>query len=138
MTAPVVSDIGDSAWTDQVLELRARFVSGRIGTNFTRLYVRYLDAENHYYLSIDLETAYFARVLDGVSTTLGAGFEFPFVNGSGMLRPIKIEAIGGTLNAYADGVLYGSATDTAIPAGRIALGVSGRKVFFDDVRVTRP
>jgi pectate lyase len=59
-------------------------------------------------------------------------------NGNQQLQAVKFEVVGSNLKAYLDGTLRGSATDSSLTAGKIALGALHLKTFFDDVRVTKP
>jgi pectate lyase len=51
---------------------------------------------------------------------------------------VKLEIKGSTLNAYLDGGLMDTATDTSLTSGAIGVGIVNGSAQFDDVKVTAP
>jgi hypothetical protein len=84
--------------------------------------VRVKDIGDGYYYKVSTATIY--RIISGFETAISSAFSDPTPS---QTLPYKLEIIGSTLNAYKNGVLLGSTTDTTITQGNAGFycGLSG-------------
>jgi hypothetical protein len=131
---------GSYAWTDEVFQVRLRFTSTS-GYAFVAVrWVRLPGAiDNYYYLQIQPGSKPKIRARttsSGSSTTTDVctgTVNFPDTTGT--WYTVTVTAQGSTIGASIDGTPVCSGTNTAIPAGGVAVGSDGVQVFFDDVSV---
>ncbi len=135
-----VSVAGSMDWTDQVVEARVKVLSFASGgpADLVGLYGRFKDLDNHYYVALRNDGRIGIRMkLSGSSTTLdGTAVDAGITTNTWYV--VKLEIIGSTLNAYIDGALLATATESSIASGAVAVGATNSKAEFDDVRVTAP
>jgi hypothetical protein len=135
-----IAAAGDVSWTDQVVEARVKVLSfgGSSSSYVAGVCGRVHDLMNFYCAVIrsnDGKVAIRAR-LNNSGTTLGT----PGTAGAvaGTWYTLRLEIIGTTLNAYLDGVLKTTVSDSTIASGGVGLGTQNASAEFDDVRVTKP
>ena len=108
---PAQSFVGDPAWTDYTVTLRARKTGGAEGFLIP---VRVRNAENYLWWNVggwgDVRSR-FQRMESGSSSEIGSNS--PFQVESNRWYDLKIEVSGNQLRAYADGKLINEATDAA-------------------------
>lgn len=130
---------GDAAWTDYALEAKVNVTNNAGGNKDAGLVFRYADPDNFYalYLKNDDRTGRkmeLAKFENGVQTSLG--FANPSI-APDTFYTYKIVVDGDVIEAYQDGVLQVSATDSAHAAGKIGARVyASTKALFDDIAVT--
>ena len=133
---------GDSRWTNQVLETKVQFVSSSAGDAIAYLAVRLTEQRALLLPRIPGERdqrqpeGQKARRRqhdrpDSVSQDQHAG-------GAGHL--VHDRSFGGRYDDHRDlnGTAIGTATDSALPNGGIAVGIRDAVAIFDDVKVTAP
>ncbi len=135
-----VSVAGSVDWTDQVVEARVKVLSFATGSPsyLVGVYGRFKDLDNHYYVALRYDGRIGIRMkLNGSNTTLdGTAVDAGITTDTWYV--VKLEIIGSTLNAYIDGALLATATESSIPSGGVAVGATNSTAEFDDVRVTAP
>ena len=129
---------GDVAWTDQAVEARVKFLTT---PDQVQLAVRFLDANNYYFVELSADGRVKIRKRGaGVTTDLAAlPGAAPLVIDTWYTLGLTIQ--GATLTAYLDGIPAVTATDNsppAIAAGGIGLATNLNAAAFDDVKVTVP
>jgi hypothetical protein len=130
------STAGNVAWTNYRLLAEIKVTDMQSWSdNF--LYVRYLDANNHYRLAIQ-ETGGSRKFLlqkrvGGVYSNLGSAVGVTF--NANTWYDVAVDATGSTLTAYLNGVQILQRTDTSHTAGKIGLGARKQDVLFDSVSV---
>jgi hypothetical protein len=130
---------GNYAWTDQVFQVRLRFVET---SGYAYVAVRFAGVDSYYFLQIEpgSKPKIRARTTTGSSSSTNdvctGTVNMPDTVGT--WYTVTVTAQGSTISASVDGTLICSGTNTAIPAGGIAIGSDGVQVFFDDVSVTAP
>jgi hypothetical protein len=128
---------GNSAWTDQKIELRVQTVSGKPEIDVA---LRYHAVKEYYY--IEFEDSHFkVRDRSGANSDLTPTGTKPAVV-AGTWYKLTFQIVGTTLTASLNDtvVVTGDFTKTPIAAGGIAIGVgTGTGVaLFDDIHVTAP
>jgi hypothetical protein len=128
---------GNSAWTDQKIDLRLQIVSGSPEINVA---FRYSALKQYYYL--ELENSHFkVRDRTGANTDLVPTGTKPAIT-AGNWYTISLQIKGTAVSASLDGAVVASGTfaSTPIAAGGIAIGVSSGTgvVMFDDIHVSAP
>jgi hypothetical protein len=127
---------GNSAWTDQKVELRVQTVSGKPEIDVA---FRFNAVKEYYYLEF-ADSHFKVRDRTGANSDLSATTK-PAV-ALGTWYKITLEIKGTAVTASLDDmvVVSGDFSSTPIPAGGIAIGVgSGSGVaLFDDIHVTAP
>jgi hypothetical protein len=135
-----VAAASGASWTDQIVQARVKVLSfgGGGASDAVGVYARFKDLSNHYYVALRNDGRIAIRMtVGGAGTTLpGTAISAGIV--SGTWYTIKLSAVGSTLQAYVDGVLKATATDTSIADGGVAVGATNCTAEFDDVRVTIP
>ena len=131
---------GDDEWTDQSVEVKIKVATfaGTTTSYFAGVFARYVDDDNNYCLAVRGDGKYsIRRRLAGVSGSIGPAFNgIPFQTGT--WHTFKLEVVGSTLNAYIDGFLFQTQSDTSFSKGRIGIGTTNASARFDDVRVLKP
>ena len=124
---------GDLACTDYSIE--ARVVQSMNIHCGPFLNARYGDVGNTYGFGLHFTNSYFVvKSVDGVDTTLRTG---PFAYTLGSWHTLKLTVAGASLEAFIDGNMVESLTDTTHSAGMISIG-SCDPSSFEQVRVTVP
>ena len=134
-----ISSAGDAGWTDQAIEVRVKPLAfGGQGTSYlVGVYARVRSVDDFYYVALreDGRIAIRSKVA-GENTTLGSAVDAGIVPNT--WYTVKLEVIGATINAYLDGALLVTASDSNIAMGAVGLGTTNATAQFDDVRVTLP
>jgi pectate lyase len=138
-----VASAGSSAWQNQSVQARMKVLAfgGTPGSSsyFAALFVRYTDENNHYYLALRSDGKLnIRRKLAGSNSSIGATFTPGQPITTGTWYTVKVEVIGTTLNAYVDGLLFDTVTDSSFASGKAGLGSTNASVAFDDVVVIQP
>lgn len=127
-------------WKDQAAETKVQFVSSAAGDAIAYLAVRLSSKERYYFLEFQAnETNGSLKVrkrVDGSTTDLIPSHKTGMPVGPGTWYTIGLSAVGTTLTAKLNGTVIGTATDSALANGGIALGIRDAVAIFDDVKVT--
>jgi hypothetical protein len=111
---------GSPATTDQVMQSRIRldgFGSG--GQGWFGLFARYVDAANHYYVTLRSSNQLdIRRRVNGVTTVLAST---PFTVNS-TPRRVRFDVVGDRLRVFVDGTPTLETRDSSIAAGRVGIG----------------
>lgn len=111
---------GSPDTTDQVMQSRIRldgFGSG--GQAWFGLFARYVDAANHYYVTLRSSNQLDIRKrVNGVTTVLAST---PFTVNT-TPRRVRFDVIGDRLRVFVDNNALLEARDSSIPAGRVGIG----------------
>jgi hypothetical protein len=127
---------GDTRWTDYSVEADLKVTSG--SGYEVAIYGRFTTFESFYIMMMDdVGQVQVRRRLNGSTTTLGAKWKPATEPAIGTKFRFKLEFRGTTINAYVDGVMRVSTSDTMLPSGGIGIGVSQGTAQFDNVVVTR-
>lgn len=101
------------------------------GDRWFGLMVRYIDANNYYYITVrNSNTIQLKRIVNGVVTTLGSASLTVALNRNYALR---LEAHGERLRAFVDGRLVLSGFDNALTRGRPGLAMYRTRADYDNV-----
>jgi hypothetical protein len=127
---------GNSAWTDQKLELRVQVVSGSPEIDIA---FRYHALKEYYYLEF-ADKHFKLRDRSGGSSDLSPSTKPPLVVGT--WYKLTLQAKGTEVSASLNDmvIVSGSFATMPIAAGGIAIGVGSGSgvVLFDDIHVTAP
>jgi hypothetical protein len=122
---------------DFTLNVQATPTATAAAWNNAAVIFGYQDPNNYYFVSFnesnDAATSGIFKVVNGVSTEL-ADITTPIV--AGQASRIRVQRVGGNIEAYLNNVLVASATDTTFTAGRIGLGTRQYAASFDNLTVT--
>jgi hypothetical protein len=128
---------GNSAWTDQKLELRVQTVSGKPEIDIA---FRFNAVKEYYYLEYE-DSHFKVRDRTGANSDITPTGTKPKVV-LGTWYKITLQIKGTAVTAALDDtvVASGDFATTPIPAGGIAIGVGSGSgvVLFDDIHVTAP
>lgn len=101
------------------------------GDRWFGLMVRYIDANNYYYITVrNSNTIQLKRIVNGVVTTLGSAPLSVALNRNYALR---LEAHGEQLRAFVEGRLVLSARDSALTRGRPGIAMYRTRADYDNV-----
>lgn len=101
------------------------------GDRWFGLMVRYVDANNYYYITVrNSNSIQLKRIVNGVVTTLGSASLPVVLNRNYALR---LEAHGEQLRAFVEGRLVLSARDTALTRGRPGVAMYRTRADYDNV-----
>jgi hypothetical protein len=101
------------------------------GDRWFGLMVRYIDANNYYYITArNSNTIQLKRIVNGVVTTLGSAPLSVALNRNYALR---LEAHGEQLRAFVEGRLVLSARDNALTRGRPGIAMYRTRADYDNV-----
>ena len=130
----LTSSNGMPTWTNQSVQARVKVLAfgGQGASYFAAIYARY---SNTGYYALTLRSDGRVAIRKGNSTI---GNPAPAGIVAGTWYTVRFDVIGPTLNAYVDGVLKATETDSTIAAGGIALSAVNATAEFDDVKVTAP
>lgn len=96
----------------------------------------YQDSNNYYFLSFnesnDNYTHGIFRVVNGVQTQLA---DIPASMTPGTTYAVKVEKTGSTINAYLNGSLAATTTDSTFTSGQVGLASRDDPATFDNLRV---
>ncbi len=127
---------GQSTWTDYAVSADAKVstwnTNGQLG-----LIARYTDQNNFYrmYYSVSSGTVVIAKKVAGTDTTLVQSSVLTAPT-TGAYHTYKLEVVGSTLNAYIDGVLAATATDSSLTSGYAGLINYKEQVHYDNIVVS--
>jgi hypothetical protein len=131
---------GDVSWTDQALEAKVKFVSSSTSSPIAYLAIRLTTKKTYYFLEFHADTTNGSlkvrKRVDGSTTDLISSYKTGMPVVVGTWYTIGLSAIGSTISASFDGTSIGTATDSELTHGGIALGVVDAVAAFDDVKVT--
>jgi hypothetical protein len=100
------------------------------------LVARYVDARNHFYLSIRSNNRLELRQqVDGVITVLGS---VPYTPVPDEMHEYRFRVIGNQLQAFVDGVLMISAHSDALPRGIYGFGTYRTTATYQQISVLQP
>ena len=131
---------GDLAWTDQVVETKLQFTSSSAGDPVGYLAARLQSKDRYYFLEFHSNATNGSikvrKRVDGSTTDLITSTKLgkPIIVGT--WYTIGLSVVGTTLTASFDGNPVGTATDSALTNGGMALGIVDAVAEFDDVKVT--
>ncbi|SDE38068.1 Cellulase (glycosyl hydrolase family 5) [Paenibacillus sp. UNCCL117] len=124
---------GTSTWTNYSVEAKGKTdaTSGRMG-----VVARFVDPNNYYSMTYDSASkkVYISKIQNGALTDLAISAPIPPL-AAGVYHNLRFTVTGNTLQAYVNGQLIATATDSAFSAGKIGVYSHMSKVYFDDVAV---
>jgi hypothetical protein len=127
-------------WKDQAAETKVQFVSSAAGDAIAYLAVRLQSKERYYFLEFQANESNGSlkvrRRVDGSTTDLIPSHKTMMPVGPGTWYTIGLSAVGTTITAKLNGTVIGTATDSSLTNGGIALGIRDAIAIFDDVKVT--
>jgi hypothetical protein len=141
VSSEVKSISGNSAWTDQAIEVKTRVTGGDLSSVRVMVYGRYQDDKNYFFLELSQSQLKVRKKIAGSSVDIGR-YKFP----SGTMLAlntwytIKLVIAGSVITGYFNGMPTTPTADmsTVIAAGGIGVGVNDGSADFDDVKVTTP
>src|SRR5690606_17517063 len=131
-----ISLLGGTDWTDYTVQARAKaHVLPTTPETLMALWARSNGTNNHYTFQLlsSGNVALKKRVNAGPVTILGTA---PVPVELDRWCDLTPEVFGNTRNAYVDGILVLSRTDTSLPSGHAGLNTYRASASFDDVIVT--
>jgi hypothetical protein len=126
---------GDNTWTNYSVEAKVN-VDNFNGSNKAMVCGRYTDGNNYYAVAIsntDNGAVQIIKKVKGSSTILKSA-SLPISTGT--WYTLKLDMNGSTLNAYVNGALKLTATDSSIAAGAVGLVAFKSTTKYDDVVVS--
>jgi hypothetical protein len=132
---------GANAVTDQIVEARLRVVEfyDTSPSFVAALFARYDPiADSGYFLALRGDGSVIIRKrLQGKSASWAAGVDASIVPGA--WHTVRLEVLGGTINAFLDSTLVYSVVDSdPLAAGTVALGTYGATVEVDRIFLAQP
>ncbi|MBB5867223.1 hypothetical protein F4553_000602 [Allocatelliglobosispora scoriae] len=124
---------GSTSWTNYTVQARVKplgFGSGGVSA----LVARSNGATTMYRLALTGANRVELQYMNGSTITVLAGVSRTVATGT--WYTLRITASGSSISGYIDGTLIGTATNSAISAGRIGLFTGYASARFDDVLVT--
>ncbi len=126
------------ATENQVIRSNIRldsFAGSQSGAWFGLL-ARYVDEQNHYFLSIrSSNQLQIRKIVNGVTTVLKA---VSFTAAPGAMREYTLSVRGNELHALVDGQLVATALDDALPRGKYGMGTYRTAATWQDFSVSQP
>jgi hypothetical protein len=100
------------------------------------LFARYVDARNHYYLSIrSSNQLQIRKQVNGVISVLKS---VAYTAAPGAMHEYTFSALGNELHAFVDGKLVAKASDAELPRGVYGVGTYRTAATLQDMTVTQP
>jgi hypothetical protein len=127
---------GDYRWTDQLLTVKMKVVSG-IDDFLAIVAVRLSSFDGYAYLEIQSNQIKL-RLRNAGSTTDQVVYKFDSDLTEGSWHSYGLGVKGSDYTVYFDEQVVGTASNSELSAGGIALGVSDAVVEFDDLNVSVP
>jgi pectate lyase len=124
---------GDTGWTDYSVQARVKATSFGSGTAVAALTARVSSATKMYRLSLVGGTKVQLEAMSGSTITVLGSLSRSLATST--WYTLKLTVSGHTVSGTIDGTSVGSATDSAISAGRIGLLTEHASARFDDVVV---
>jgi hypothetical protein len=101
------------------------------GDRWFGLMVRYIDANNYYYITVrNSNTIQLKRIVNGVVTTLGSA---PLAFALNRTYALRLESHGEQLRTFVEGRLVLSARDSALTRGRPGITMYRTRADYDNV-----
>ena len=126
------------ATENQVIRANMRLDSfaGSQSVDWFGLLARYVDEQNHYFLSVrSSNQLQIRRIVNGVTTVLKA---VSFTAAPGAMREYTLSVRGNELHAFVDGQLVATAIDDSLPRGKYGMGTYRAAATWQDFEVTQP
>lgn len=123
---------------DQIVQARAFVTSfaGGTGSRWFGLTARYIDDQNHYYVTVRRDnTISLRKLVNGAIHVLDSA---PFTVSPSTWYDLRLEAIGTSLRAYVNGNLVLEASDTSYASGRYGVALYKTAAFYDDFYAWEP
>lgn len=124
---------GSSSWANYSVQGRIKPLSFGSG-GVAALASRASGASKMYRLALTGTNRVELQYLNGSAVTVLASASRTVATGT--WYTLRLDTIGGTISGYVDGTRVGTATSTAITAGRVGLFTSHASARFDDITVT--
>ncbi|MEV0326792.1 LamG-like jellyroll fold domain-containing protein [Micromonospora echinospora] len=124
---------GSTSWTDYSVQGRVKplaFGSGGVAA----LASRAAGSTKMYRLALTGTNRVELQYMNGSAITVLASVSRPVATNT--WYTLRLDTTGSTVSGYLDGTLVGTATSTAIPAGRVGLFTGYASARFDDITVT--
>gem|GEM_PF-262255 len=143
-TTFALSHAGDGDWADYIVSAKMKMVGAlnptlKTGGYSAGIVFRYLDANNFYHLRLDhnfgtgVSKVQLYRWVNGAPSNLR---EVVYDWTDGQWYTLKAAVRGNQIDAYVNGVLMFSVTDSSLAAGKVGFRTYGAEALFDDVIVT--
>jgi hypothetical protein len=127
-----------AGWSDQIVEadMKATAFDPAATEDWLGLGARYIDFNNHYYVTLrSTNTLVLRKALGGVFTTLDSA---SFTVSTGTTYRVRLEVIGTSIKVYVNGVVQLEATDNSHSSGGVILRTFRAATQYDNVQVLRP
>lgn len=126
--------LNTTAWRNQAIQADIKPLQFQAADRWLGLTVRYIDANNYYYVTLrQSNVLQLRRLVNGQFVTLAS---MPLTVTPGQTYNIRLEAIGAMLRVYVDGNLVLRARDEALAQGRAGLITYRTRADFDNVIVS--
>jgi hypothetical protein len=128
------SVLNDGPWANQSIQADVKPLEFQGADRWLGLAVRYVDANNYYYVTMRSSNALqLRRIVNGAFVTLAAA---PLTVTPGRTYHLRLEAIGGTLRVFVDGAPVLRARDQSHAEGRAAILMYRTRADYDNVVAT--
>ncbi|MFC0533992.1 LamG-like jellyroll fold domain-containing protein, partial [Phytohabitans kaempferiae] len=124
---------GDTGWTNYSVQGRVKPLAFGGSGSVVALASRVSSSTKMYRLALTNANRVELQYMNGSSVTVLAGVNRTVSTGT--WYTLRIDTSGSTISGYVDGSLVGSATNTAVSAGRIGLFTGYASARFDDISV---
>jgi hypothetical protein len=127
-----------TGWSNQIVEadLKATAFDLEATEDWLGLGARYIDFNNHYYVTLrSTNTLVLRKAVGGSFTTLDSA---TFTVGTGTTYRVRLEVIGTSIKVYVNGVVQLEATDSSHSSGGVILRTFRAATQYDNVQVLRP
>ncbi|NUT33223.1 MAG: pectate lyase [Hamadaea sp.] len=125
---------GNTAWANQTVQARVRADAFGTGSGrFAGVLARAQNMTNYYYLALSSGQAVLGKRVSGGYATLATASRTVT---TGTWYTLRLEAFGGTVRGFVDGVQLFSVSDGSLATGRIGVTTVSAAASFDDVVVT--
>ncbi len=142
LTTYVITSIGDSGWSDYILETRINIASGGATGGFAGVLFRFQDVDNHYAVILDdrdPDSIWIRQWISGSYTTDPQEWDDVSMNRDAWYD-LKVEVydcgsndcIAAYFNGYRHAYNY-----TQYDSGEIALMMHGTQAYYDNIKVRR-
>ncbi|MDR6553898.1 fibronectin type III domain-containing protein [Paenibacillus qinlingensis] len=128
---------GTSTWANYSVSAKVKVSAWDSTNSKVGLMARYIDNSNSYILFYNKanNNVIIRKRVSGVNTTLDSALVSAL--STGVYHTFTLEVNGSTINAYLNGALVASGTDSSLTSGYPGLYVEFQKTYFNDVVVSQ-
>ncbi|OCT10979.1 hypothetical protein A8709_04560 [Paenibacillus pectinilyticus] len=126
---------GTSSWTNYAVQAQAKVSTWNTGGKVGVMGM-YTDSSNYYYMVFEYNSGKVSiyKRSGGTETALARSAVITAPT-TGVYHTYKLQVSGSTLNAYIDGTLQVTATDSTFTWGTVGLYSTNEQTYFDNVQV---